>query len=298
MKKIYSKAFAAVLISALSIFNVSCNDDEYGDGNVFQSSMGQCLTRGENTKSHAYNFNKMSFVADYNNDNATVDLTIVGMVLPDAGNSNGIGVPKMELKGLNWGYNSQGWKVIDMKNVSPEIQGMSVVPAFTRVYFCVADVIDGSGQYRPGIQYQFDVKYNNEDYHLVGCCMTGTTEATSPEGVTYCPEKDASVGEKPTYWLDYDFANSTVDIYLYNAKFLGRMPSLNLVFPDVPYETSNGSITLKCDALTPMFGQTPFPSFPISKLKGTMDFMTSTLSFDFVCNYSGSDYDVKIECKY
>lgn len=298
MNKIIYRSLLPAFSLAMAMIATSCNNDSDDDDNIFQSSMGQCLTRGEDVGSHASIFNKMSFIADYDNDSGTADVTIIGMVVPDAGNSNGIGVPRMELEDLRWSYNKQGWKVIEAVNVVPEVEGMSVVPTFDAVKFYVADVFDNNGQYKPGIQYEFELNYNGSKYRLAGNCMTGTTVVTSPEGVAYTPEADPAVAQKPIYLLDFDFENSTADLYLYNAKFLGGMPSLNLVFPKIPYSTTSGSLSFDCAVLTPMFGQTPFPSFPITNLKGTMDFMTSTLKLDFNCNYKGADYKVNIECKY
>ena len=75
------------------------------------------------------------------------------------------------------------------------------------------------------------------------------------------------------------------------------MPSLNLVFPGVDISVDNGIIKLGSDALTPEYDNIPFDMFPISKLKGTVDFVAGT-SIEFHCDYRGSDYTVKFEGKY
>ena len=75
------------------------------------------------------------------------------------------------------------------------------------------------------------------------------------------------------------------------------MPSLNLEFPDVPYKIENGKVVLEAANLTPEYNGMPFPSFPISKLKATIDY-SKGMTLDFHCGYRGSDYTVNIECKY
>ncbi len=265
---------------------------------VYESNLAQCLTYGQNVNTYAQNFNKMSFVAEFDNNSKVLNLSIVGMVLPEAGSTSGISIPRMELKGLPWSYNKQGWKSVKVENVTPVITGMSVVPDLKKVQFDIAEVFDQNGNYRPGIQYRLKVEYLGSEYELVGCCMTGTTVATDPEGVSYSPESDQAVKTKPAYWVDFDYLNSRADIYLYGAKFLGSMPSLNLMFPAVPYTIEDGKIVLKSAGFNPMFGGVANPAFPITDLKGTIDYATSSMVLDFNCNFRGADYKVKIDCKY
>lgn len=286
-----------VILSMLAVAAMfgSCIDSD-GE-NTYESSIGECLTYGENISKRASNFNKkMSFIAKYDNNAYTSDISIVGMQLPEV--SSTIDIPRMELKGLAWKYNSQGWKTVTAENVTPVITGMSVVPYIKKLDFAVADVFDANGNYRPGIQYRISLEFKDNEYELVGCCMTGTTVATDPDGVSYTPEADGTVNAKPVYWVDYNFAEEKADIYMYNAKFLGAMPSLNLMFPDVPYKIENGKIMLQSDALTPMFKGVPYPSFPISNLTGTIDYTTSSMNLNFTCNFRGNDYVVKVDCKY
>lgn len=288
--KLFSVMFAATAVLS------SCNDSD-PSGGTYESSLAQCLTYGQNTNTFAQNFNKMSFSVKYEGSSDKMTLSVIGMVLPDAG-GNGISVPRMEINELRWQYNSQGWKVTKAENVIPVITGMSDVPVFKELNFCVADVFNANGGYSPGIQYDMVVSYHGEEFRLVGCCMAGTTEVTAPDGDKYSPESDQAVKNKPVYWVDFDFAESTADIHLYNAKFLSNMPALNLVFPDVPYTIDNGTIVLKAEAFNPMFGGVTNPAFPISGLKGTIDYTSSSMKLDFTCNYRGADYTVKIDCKY
>lgn len=288
------KLFLPVLAVAAAFS--SCDDSDSA-GDVYESSLAQCLTYGQDVATYAQNFNKMSFSVQYDNSNRQVSLSIIGMILPEA-DGNGVAVPHMEVNGLEWRYNSQGWKVVQAENVTPVITGMSVVPLFKKLQFDLADVFDSDGNYRPGIQYRMDIEYLGSEYELVGCCMTGTTDVTDPDGAEYSPESDPAVRTKPVYWADFDYTASTADIYLYGAKFLGNMPSLNLVFPDIPYSIDNGNIILKADAFDPMFGGVANPAFPISGLSGRIDFSTSSMKIDFTCNFKGSDYKVKIDSKY
>lgn len=288
--KIKTLKFLSVL-SAAVILMPSCNSDD--TDSITDQTLAQCLTYSVDVTTKAQSFNKISFTAQYNYSNSTVDLGIIGMVLPKVGNSDGIAFPKMQFRNLPWRYNSAGWKVIDVENVKPEIAGMSEVPTFNELQFCLADIFSESG-YTPGIMYDFEI---DSRYDVKGCCMSGTTKSISPEGEVYSPESDSQATLKPTYLVELDFNESTADIYLYSAKFLGSMPSLNLEFPDVPYSIKNGKIELECASLTPEYNGRPFPSFPITQLKGTLDY-SAGMKLDFHCGFRGADYTVNIDCKY
>lgn len=289
IKSIRTILFSCAFVSLLS----ACNSDDEG-GSVVDQTMAQCLTCSTDETTKAQSFNKISFATQYNYSNNTVDVTIYNIVLPVAGSPDGTLLPKMEFKSLPWKFNSQGWKVVDVENVKPMIGGMTDATLFDEFYFCIADVFDSTGKYTPGILYSFEI---NSRYDVEGCCMTGTTKSTSPDGVAYIPENDSQTRIKPTYLVDFDFEKSTADIYIFAAKFLGNMPSLNLEFPDVPYKIENGKVVLEAANLTPEYNGMPFPSFPISKLKATIDY-SKGMTLDFHCGYRGSDYTVNIECKY
>lgn len=265
-------------------------------------NLAQCLTYSKDINTQAQGLNRISFSTQFNYSNNTVDLAITGLEIPVAGSSTGLQFPKMEFQGLPWKYNNMGWKVIDLENVKPSIVGMNDAPVFTEFNFKLIDVFNGD-LYTPGIMYDFEVEIGTDDNkteaNVVGCCMTGKTVSTSPDGLAYTPEEDDAVKDKnkPAYWLDFDFEASKVDIHIYNAKFLGAMPSLNMVFPDVPFTVENGIIALNCASLIPEYNGIPNKGFPISQLTGTVNF-TEGMTLDFHCNFRGADYSVEFKGKY
>lgn len=294
MNKFISKIlFVAV---AFNIGLTSCLGDS--SDVVVEQSLGQCLSYAKDVNSYAQAFSNISFAAEYNSTNYTVDLTMTGLVLPVAGSTTGLSVPKMKFTGLPWSYNALGWKVIDVENVKPQIVGMNDVPVFKDLKFMLLDNFSDKG-FAPGIVYEFEVSLAQALAEVTGCCMTGKTVSVAPDGSAYTPEDDPVIKDKnrPTYWVDFDFEDMKADIYLYNAKFLDRMPSLNLEFPDVPFTVSQGKVYLDCAALTPVYDGVPNKGFPISQLKGTVDF-SEGMSLSFHCNFKGADYSVTFDGKY
>lgn len=293
MKKHFglSLLFSVVFASAF----IACKTES--SDLVDDQALSHCLTVAKDVNTRSQVISRLSFSAQFNYTNNTADLSIVGMVLPKAGSVTGQALPKMSFSNLPWSYNKDGWKVIDVENVSPSILGVSEVPKFKDFEFMVLDVFDGEN-YMPGIFYDFDVVFGDSDVEVNGCCMTGKTKSEA-DGVVYCPEEDAAVKEeqRPTYWVDFDFSDSKADIYIYNAKFLGNMPSLNMVFEDVDLSISAGEYVLSSESLIPTCAGVPFPSFPISKLKGTLDF-SKGMSLEFHCDFRGTDYTVNFDGKY
>lgn len=291
--KLKNILFAAAVVSlAIS----SCSSDS-SDVTVEQN-LGECLTYSKNAATNAQNFNRISFLTQFNYANYTVDFGIIGLELPTMGSSNGMRIPKVLFNGLPWAYDKNGWKVLSMENVTPEITGVTNIPLFKKLNFMLLDVFDND-RYAPGIIYDFEIEYNGETSKVVGCCMTGKTTSVSPDGNVYSPESDANVNDKnkPVYWIDYDFVDSKADVYLFNAKFISTMPSINMVFPNVDMSMSNGVITLEAASLIPEFNGVPYPSFPVTQLKGTVDFKEG-MNLAFHCAFRGTDYSLKFEGEY
>lgn len=285
------KFFAGSVLACVVAFFASCNDDPSDNPTITDQTMSQCVTFVKDNTSKAQTFNLLGFGIQYNYTAGTVDISITGLSLPVAGNNNGISYPKMTFSDLPWTYDSRGWKVVEANNVVPSITGMSTAPRFTRFMFMLKDAADENGNYMPGVVYEFEI---DSRYEAKGLCMVGTTVSTAPDGTVYSPESDPAKPGSPTYWIDVDYNSSTARLYIYGAKFLGTMPSLSLEFPDIPFVVDGNKLLLDCAALTPEYEGTPYPSFPITNLKATLDY-TYGLSLEFNCNFRGDDYKVTFD---
>ena len=296
MKKSRLKAIAVSIVAIAGLEACTSGSSEL----KIDQNLAQCLTYTKDVNTQAQGFNRISFTSQFNYTDYTVDLAITGLQIPVAGSSNGLQFPKMEFKGLPWQYNKDGWKVIDMENIKPSILGMNDAPMFKEFDFMLLDIFNDDQTYTPGILYDFDIEIGGEtEANVVGCCMTGKTVSKAPDGLDYIPEDDDAVKDKnkPAYWLDFDFDSSKADLYIYNAKFLAAMPSLNMVFPDIPFVISGGVITLDSVSLIPEYNGVPNKGFPISQLKGTVDFKDG-MTLTFHCNFRGADYVVEFKGKY
>lgn len=289
--RISFKAFASVFAAAIMMSSCTSSDNEPVTVN---SNIGRCMTYIQDNNSKNEQYSTLTFGAEFNYTDYTVDLTISGLVLP-TGATGGDAYPSMVLKKLPWKFNKEGWRVINVKNVTPEITGMSVVPVFTEFNLLAADMFSDDGDYTPAFIYDFEIENR---YEGKGALLSGRTTSTDPDGNFYIPEIDPSNHVRVAYWVDLNFDDKTADLYIYGAKFLNRMPSLNLEFPDIPFTYEyDGTIKLSMANLTPEYNGLPYPSFPISALKGTLNFRTG-LDLEFNCDFRGVRYKVTFAGKY
>lgn len=90
------------------------------------------------------------------------------------------------------------------------------------------------------------------------------------QGETYTTE-DVSVT------LDYDAAAGTVDIYMYQVRFVPQMPVvIDIMIPSVPVAVSGGTVSFAGEDIVPqMVGAggalTPVPNYTVTGLSGTFD---------------------------
>lgn len=295
MRKVKNIAMALAGCYAM-VGAVACGSDQ--EDLVDDLTLGHCLTHCQGVSDKTECFCRVSFSAQFNYNNALGDLQIAGLAFPKAGNTEGDTYPKMSFEGLPWSSNKFGWRFIQAENVCPQVLGVSETPLFKKLEFKILDTFHGE-TYKPGMLYDFEVEKGGLDYRFAGCCLNGKTTSTSPAGEAYVPEEDVNIGKakQPVYFVDYDFSDMKADIYIYNAKFLSNMPQLNMVFEDVAFTVSGGATSLECASLVPKSGGIPFPSFPITNLKGEAEF-SKGLSLEFNCDYRGSIYKVVFDGSY
>lgn len=97
---------------------------------------------------------------------------------------------------------------------------------------------------------------------------------------------DQFTSDDSSYVLKLDAANSTADLYIYDAKFAERMPAMNMVFKNIPFTANNSGFTMSSEALTPSIigstgSETPAPNYTISNLSINVD--GDRLATNFTC---------------
>ena len=106
----------------------------------------------------------------------------------------------------------------------------------------------------------------------------GTTTATSDDVEPFTSGVNNIVATP-------DFKNMTMTVLVTGAQFAQGMPALNIQLDNIPLKLVNdgASFSFEADELTPTISGTPYPNYPCSNIKGTLDPKTG-MTFSFDCN--------------
>lgn len=280
MKKLTLLSLTAALTAAF--FFSSCKDnngkDDLVTGQVFKDVT--CAIESLDNSGEV-EFTDLSFGLFYNYDDITSISQIAGLKLAD-----GSKLPVVAFNDLPWTL-KDGWKITRATDMTPIAEGAGLVPEFKTFEFDLKDFYSATGVYAPGFFFDFVI---GSTTHVYGPVYKGTTITTSEAGATF-------TNEETSYFIKLNQSASTAAIKIFNARFIDGMPKLNLAFDAVPYEVDGGKFIFNAGNLIPSFGGAPFPRFPISGLKGELDFFNG-FSLEFTCTYSGSPYKVVVNTKW
>lgn len=142
--------------------------------------------------------------------------------------------------------------------------------------------LDLGAYYDPSFVFSFTL---DDRYEVKGAeipfCFWGSTTATS-DGV------DPFTSGINDIYATPDFEKMTMTVLVKGAQFAEKMPALNIQIDDIPMKIINGgdSFTFEAADLIPSIGGTPYPNYPCSNIKGSLDPKTG-MSFVFDCNVMG-----------
>lgn len=273
----------------------SCSDDNNGDDDLVYKHVfsGFFVNMEDLSASGTAVYTNVGYQALVNYTRSTAEIDITGLRLPD-----GTQYPTMTLSGLKLSIDSKGRKVITGSQVVPQMSGYAAVPVISSIEFVIYDrIINDEGQqmYSPGVcaRYTIDSRYRVISSYSPQT-LFGESESESTDGSVY-KNKDA------VYVVTYNTDTRLLNIRINNARFAQSMPmALNIDLPSIPVVFRGTSAEFDVDAITPYMNGVPFDSFPITRLKGSIDF-ASGLEFSFHCVPSvmhGEEYDVEVECSY
>lgn len=273
MKKLTFLSFAAALTATMAF--TSCDSDDNDNTMTGQTISNMTSVVESLDNPGMVSFCDLSFALVYNYDNNTSNVQILGMKLAD-----GSQLPLMTFNGLRW-ITKDYWKLTESYNVAPTVEGFGNIPMFENFNIALKDLYSSQGSYSPGFFYNFEI---NGSTRVYGPVYKGTTITTAPGGATF-------TNDETKYVITVNSSSSTAKIEIFGASFIDGMPKLNLAFDAVPYTASGDRYVFSAASLTPSFGGTPFPRFPITDLKATLDFATG-FNLEFTCGYNGQPYKV------
>lgn len=283
-----TKITAVMLIVLAAVGISACNDDKDNDV-VTSCTVTSCYTMmtDKNVGGVAVPSADISFVIEQNWTTATADIKISGLRLPD-----GSSYPSFTLVDCPWTVDSDSWMIFSAQAPTIESDGTSsVAPVLDNFKFEMLSRTVGQ-VFAPGVSFSFGV---NSAYLVQGAYspffLIGETISTPDGGKSF-------TSYSPAYSIAIDNASLTATINIIGAQFADGMPSLNMEFSGIKATfCDDGSYLLSCDDLIPTISDTPYPNYPISDLRGTLD-PVDGMELTFVCTVNGTPFSVSIDVTY
>lgn len=284
---------ATVAVVGLSL--TSCNDNDNSQEIRTTQGFTDCYAAVTDLATGATSYvENCRITLDLDWTNAKADISITGLRT----NTN---LPVIKISDVSWGVSSEsGWmqaKAV-MTTASASTFATYTINDFNLQWIDRTNLGQALGTpaaYYPGAVFSFDI---DGKYRIVGSrlpfLLFGTTVSTAPDGTTFS-------STKTYYSVTLDLAKMTANVVIGKAQFSSGMPSMDMIFPNVPVTIdSNGIITLTSSGeITPQLtDKTPQPEFPITAVNGTID-PAKGMTLDFTCNVRKQAlYTVKANVNY
>lgn len=282
-----TKKFRMILAGVVAILGLTaCNDNEAET--ITEQTITDCFAYVTDitTNSEAA-YSGVNYKIRLNYTQGKAEITINNLRTPD-----GKSYPSLVLSEVPFTISENGWKVIKGSDITPKASGFSGVPLFNSFEMRLLDRIVNNG-YKPG----FSVRFTLNMTHSVLSSDTqqvqfGTTITTSESG-----EETTTIAT--SYLLEFNPDTKQVTITMANSQFVPSMPPMNIVLPNISFTVSGTSAIFSASDVTPKIGDTPYPAFPITNLRGTYDFNEGLrMSFDCDPQTVNESFSVTTECSY
>lgn len=274
MKRFLGLFLAAVMLLSLGSCDTSSNNDTITE-QQFPSCFAYVhdLSTGVNAI-----YNSVGYTLRLNYSKATADVTITGLRVPDQ--SNSYSYPQLKLTDLPWSI-EKGVTVVSARNV--QASSASAQPVMLSSFTLkVKDRIITSGSsyiYKPGfsVNYTIDGRYSVFSGNTDTAVMYGITTSTCETPFVHFAT-DATA-----YELSFNLDTRTVQILIKGARFMDKMPALDIVLQNIPITFYGTKVTWEAERIIPLIGGVTFETYPITNLKGEYDFSTE-MKMEFDCN--------------
>ncbi len=233
-------------------------------------------------------YSNMGFKVRLNYTKPSADITISGLKLTD-----GTAYPTFTITDLKFAIDKDGWIVLTGEDITPSIPGVAVSPAIGKFSMRLYQRIVGD-RYNPAfcVEMTLDRRYTVVSAQSSQICF-GTTKSISD---TMAPFET----KETEYSLSFNIDTRCVNIAVHKAQFMSKMPAMDIVLKNIPFIMQGSKAIFSIDNIVPESNNTPYPAFPISNLKGELDF-GSGFDFEFDCAptmFHGTVFHVAADCGY
>lgn len=287
MKKIFC---FAILLIGLAMLTTSCNDNKGGGETITEQAFNNFFVTVTDLHSgETSTYTGTGYQLRLNFTRGTADLVATNFKIPGVTE-----YPNLILTDIPFKASSGGWFAIKGTNIIPAATVASV-PTFDEISIDLLQrVIEESYMPAVAISGTIDGRYKffsaNPNQYLIG-----STVCTPEEG-------DPTTSTETSYTIGLNPTGGNLTIAINSAKFISGMPAMNIAFKNVPYSIVDNKVEFNVDALTPYIGSDPYPAFPITNLRGSLNFSEGMdLSFDCapsIPSLNGNKYHVEADLIY
>lgn len=282
-------SFLAILAIIAAIFS-SCKSDE-PQGLKSQQNFTHCYAKIVDSSANHEEYSISTPVTvhlEVMYDLHTCNITISGLKRPD-----GSMYPTITFEEVSWKVEDNTWGVCNENEPTVKSNLGDALPKISALKFrwnnreLLSATTGEDGLTICDFSFTIDQQYlvygSRSEFILAG------ETVSSAEGV------DTFISKYPIYTILLKFDTMTADIRITNANFAQAMPMMQMDFPDVPFTFAWGNtIQLEAEALVPTIKGVPYPSFPITKLSGTVK-PSEGATMQFNCGVRGVTYNVNVK---
>ena len=244
---------AAAIVSA-------CSSNENDNDTITEQNINYCITHVADAVdgTRAY-YNDMGFQLRLNFTKATANLLVHGLKLND-----NTAYPDFTMYDLPFRIDSDGWIEMTAASVTPSMSGFAA-PTISNVKVRLFQRIV-NGAYVPAFTARFTVNQRSTvTVALQTQYFWGTTESTDVTGTKF-------ETNETSYAMRFNTTTRTVDITMSRSQFVAAMPQLDIELKAVPFTIMGDKAYIDVASIIPYIGDTPYTTYPISNLKGEVDF--------------------------
>ena len=262
-------------------------------------TMTSCLNDGDNEITSTLTFNdyfntvsdiatgntsvmpivKYKVVLKQNSERLTAVISMSNFALEDLKNYDFV-LPELAVS-----EKSDGTMVIEADGIKPKSGTETDYITFDRVEFKILQLsyksTEGTTVLRTVMSARFKVngKWQVNAVPKEAICFAKTESTNKKTG-------DKFTDNEAMYSITFNYLTGMADIDIAGAKFLEKMPAMNMTFPKVPFTASTSGIVLHADEVIPTIAGTPYPQYAITNIDCVFNALASnTLTFN--CNPAG-----------
>ena len=262
-------------------------------------TMTSCLNDGDNEITSTLTFNdyfntvsdiatgntsvmpivKYKVVLKQNSERLTAVISMSNFALEDLKNYDFV-LPELAVS-----EKSDGTMVIEADGIKPKSGTETDYITFDRVEFKILQLsfksTEGTTVLRTIMSARFKVngKWQVNAVPKEAICFAKTESVNDETGSKY-------TDNEALYTITFNYLTGLADIDIEGAKFMEKMPAMNMKFPKVPFTASASGVVLHADEVVPTIGDVPYPQYAITDIDCVFNALaTNTLTFK--CNPGG-----------